>query len=197
MAARTVTLDIARPDRAAVDMAVSVLTGGGLVVYPSDTVYGIVCPAAMQHSVRRVGRLKGYTEERPFIMLVPSIEAAVSFIKPAPGAEDLMKAHWPGSVTLVFPASNRAPAWVCAQDGTVALRIPPDPLSRMLLESVMPLLTTSANIRGKEDPLALEEVSLKLASGVDLMLNGGRLPRRKPSTMIRLTPEGSGEVIRP
>ncbi len=197
MAARTVTLDIAKPDRAAVEMAVSVLTGGGLVVYPSDTVYGIVCPAAMQHSVRRVNRLKGYTEERPFIMLVPSVEAAASFITPVPGAEDLMKTHWPGSVTLVFPASDRAPAWVCAEDGTVALRVPPDPLSGMLLESVMPLLTTSANIRGRDDPLALEEVSLKLASGVDLMLNAGKLPKRKPSTMIRLNADGVEEVIRP
>lgn len=196
MAARTVTLDIERPSPEAVGMAVSVLLGGGLVVYPSDTVYGVICAAAMQHSVRRVGRLKGYTEERPFILLVPSIQDAMVFTKPLPGSEELMNAHWPGPVTLVLPASDRAPAWVCAQDGTVALRVPADPLSRSILESVMPLLTTSANIRGGMEPLGLDEVSLRLASGVDLMLDAGKLVRRKPSTMIRLTKDGQ-EVLRP
>jgi len=71
MAARTVDINTERPASEAVDMAVSVLLGGGLVVYPSDTVYGLLCPAAMQHSVRRVGRLKGYAEEKPFILLGP------------------------------------------------------------------------------------------------------------------------------
>lgn len=196
MPARTVEIDIANPAAEAVEMAVSVLLGGGLVVYPSDTVYGLLCPAAMQHSVRRVGRLKGYSEEKPFILLVPSTEAAQVFSQPVPGAPELMKEHWPGPVTLVLPASDRAPSWVCASDGTVALRVPSDPLSRKVLESVMPLVTTSANLRGKTEPLGLDEVSLKIASGVDLMLDGGKLDRRKTSTMIRITPEGR-EVIRP
>lgn len=196
MPARTVEIDIANPAAEAVEMAISVLLGGGLVVYPSDTVYGLLCPAAMQHSVRRVGRLKGYSEEKPFILLVPSTEAAQVFSQPVPGAPELMKEHWPGPVTLVLPASDRAPSWVCASDGTVALRVPSDPLSRMVLESVMPLVTTSANLRGKTEPLGLDEVSLKIASGVDLMLDGGKLDRRKTSTMIRITPEGQ-EVIRP
>lgn len=196
MPARTVEIDIANPAAEAVEMAVSVLLGGGLVVYPSDTVYGLLCPAAMQHSVRRVGRLKGYSEEKPFILLVPSTEAAQVFSQPVPGAPELMKEHWPGPVTLVLPASDRAPSWVCASDGTVALRVPSDPLSRKVLESVMPLVTTSANLRGKTSPLGLDEVSLKIASGVDLMLDGGKLDRRKTSTMIRITPEGR-EVIRP
>jgi len=196
MAARTVDINTERPAYEAVDMAVSVLLGGGLVVYPSDTVYGLLCPAAMQHSVRRVGRLKGYAEEKPFILLVPSIEAATVFSRPLPGALELMNAHWPGPVTLVLPASDRAPSWVCATDGTVALRVPSDPLSLRILESIMPLVTTSANLRGGIEPLGLDEVSLKIASGVDLMLNGGKLARRKTSTMIKFTPEGQ-EVLRP
>lgn len=196
MSARTVVVDIGNPAAEAVEMAVSVLVAGGLVVYPSDTVYGLLCPAAMQHSVRRVGRLKGYSEEKPFILLVPSLEAATVFSRPVPGAIEMMKEHWPGPVTLVLPASERAPSWVCAADGTVALRVPSDPLSRKVLESVMPLVTTSANLRGGNEPLGLDEVSLKVASGVDLMLDGGKLARRKTSTMIRITPDGQ-EVLRP
>jgi L-threonylcarbamoyladenylate synthase len=196
MSARTVAIDIEKPSPDAVKMAVSVLTGGGLTIYPSDTVYGVLCPAAMQHSVRRVARLKGYTEERPFILLVPSIEDALIYSKPVPGALEAMQSHWPGPVTLILPASDRAPSWVCAPDGSVALRVPSDPLSIKILEWVMPLLTTSANIRGGMEPLGLDEVSLKLASGVDLMLDGGKLATRKTSTMIRVTEEGL-EVIRP
>jgi L-threonylcarbamoyladenylate synthase len=196
MPARTVGIDIENPAAEAVEMAVSVLLGGGLVVYPSDTVYGLLCPAAMQHSVRRVGRLKGYSEEKPFILLVPSIEAAQAFSQPVPGALELMRSSWPGPVTLVLPASDRAPSWVCAPDGTVALRVPADPLSVKVLESIMPLVTTSANLRDRPEPLGLDEVSLKVASGVDLMLDGGKLARRKASTMIKVTPEGQ-EVLRP
>ncbi len=195
MSARTLAVDIENPASMAVNMASSVLLGGGLVIYPSDTVYGVLCPAAMQHSVRRVGRLKGYNEERPFILLVPSIEAAKALSTDIPGAAELMKESWPGPVTLVLPSSDRAPAWVCAPDGSVALRVPSDPLSVKILESVMPLLTTSANMRGGAEPLGLDEVSLKLASGVDLMLDGGKLARRKTSTMIKLTVEGR-EVLR-
>jgi len=69
-------------------------------------------------------------------------------------------------------------------------------LSLRILESIMPLVTTSANLRGGIEPLGLDEVSLKIASGVDLMLNGGKLARRKTSTMIKFTPEGQ-EVLRP
>lgn len=196
MAARSILIDREDPSPEACRVAAGVLTGGGLLIYPSDTVYGVLCPAAMQHSVRRVGRLKGYTGDKPFILLVPSVEAALQFSQPVPGAEEAMKTHWPGPVTLVLPASDRAPSWVCANDGTVALRVPSDPLSRRILDSVMPLLTTSANLRGGKDPLGLDEVSLRLASGVDLMLDGGRLAGRKPSTMIRVTGEGQ-EVLRP
>lgn len=196
MPARTIDIDIGKPATEAVEMAVSVLLGGGLVVYPSDTVYGLLCPAAMQHSIRRVGRLKGYSEEKPFILLVPSIEAALVFSQPVPGALELMESSWPGPVTLVLPASDRAPFWVCAPDGTIALRVPADPLSVKVLESVMPLVTTSANLRDRPEPMGLDEVSLKVASGVDLMLDGGKLARRKASTMIKVTPEGQ-EVLRP
>lgn len=176
---------------------VSVLVGGGAVVYPSDTVYGLCCRADRPGPPDRLRALKGCRADgsagRPMIVLVPSIPGVLRLSEPeSPStADELMRAHWPGPLTLVMKASRSCPAWLRAADGTIAVRVPADPLSTALLRlSGLPLVSTSANLSGCPPPLSIADVPDVIVEGCDLVIDGGTLPPRAPSTIVRVDREG-------
>lgn len=169
--------------------ASSVLRDGGTVIYPSDTVYGILADCSDRVACMKVASSKGYQKIRPFIVLVPDIKTALSLVS-AEGTDSarLMHKYWPGPVTLVYRACVAVPEWLISKQGTVALRVPADALSiRILLESGKCLITTSANLKEKPFPLSLKDISEQITSSVDLILNGGTLVRRKPSKVLDCT----------
>ncbi len=167
----------------------SVIRVGGTVIYPSDTVYGILAACSNRAACSKVAAMKGYESIRPFIVLIPDVETALSFITTEKtDSARLMHEYWPGPVTLVFKACAAVPEWLISKQGTVALRIPGDTLSRAILkESGECLITTSANPKGQPFPLSIHEISEEITSSVDLTLNSGRLTNRKPSRVIDCT----------
>jgi len=169
--------------------ASSILLGGGVVLYPSDTVYGLLCRADCREAVERVRSIKGYTGQRPFILIVAGIPMAE---RVAGGfTSDVLEylhEHWPGKLTAVLPASDECPEWVRASDGTVALRHPADRLSGLILAAAAtPMISTSANVTGDTAPLSPEAIPKDMLHRVDLFIDAGMLPHSEPSTIVRLT----------
>ena len=157
------------------------------MVYPSDTVYGILADAFSEEACSRLASLKGYPSIRPFIVLVQSMDEAVSLTVKKSAISEMEK-HWPGPVTLVLPAAPETPPWLVGTEGGVAIRVPADDLSMAILrETSMNLVSTSANLSGERNPLSLSQVSESITEGVQAVINGGMLPERKPSRVIDLT----------
>lgn len=175
----------------------SIIKAGGTAIYPSDTVYGIIADSANRTACEKVARMKGYPSTRPFIILIPSVESALTHTNTSNTrkTEVLMQQHWPGPVTLVFKASTSVPEWLISKEGTVALRLPEDQLSQDLLrETGLFLITTSANRKGQPFPLAIQEIIKEILNSTDCVLDAGPCTGRKPSTVIDCTGDLPFEV---
>ena len=195
--ARAVPVDRTNPSRTCILEACRLLAGGGVIAYPSDTVYGLCCLASSRHAVERIARLKGYGQPRPFILLAPDTDSALALAdSPSAAASGLAAEVWPGPVTLVLKAGTGVPSWVMAGDGTYAVRVPGDPVSVAILTGTCGLLvSSSANSAGGRPPLSADEIPPDIASGVDMVLDAGALPGSGPSRILRPGPEGV-EILR-
>ncbi len=143
-----------------------------------------------------MARLKGYTKRRPFIVLVDGMDSARDLARFSTRALGLAAAFWPGPLTLVLPAGEKAPSHVLSESGEIAVRRPADPLSRGLLAGLgRPLASTSANPAGAPHPHILSDVEEDIAAGCVLVLDGGELPSRPPSTVVRVR-DGEVELLR-
>ncbi len=183
-----IRIDTDKPAFKIIEQVSSCLQSGGIVLYPSDTVYGLLCRADDKESVERLSTLKGYKERRPFILIIDGISMAESLTDGIdPEVREILLLRWPGRLTFVLPAGNRCPEWVRGEDNTVALRHPADPLSNLILSEVkVPLVSTSANLSGMKPPLSLAEIPESILDGADIILDAGTLPTSSPSTIIRL-----------
>jgi len=180
--------------RTAAESAAEVLKGGGIVLYPSDTVYGLMCSAMDPQAVDRIREAKGSEKGRPFILLVSGVPMA-SRISDCTDPEVLgiLNNRWPGRLTLVLPARANCPVWVSSAAGTVAVRHPADPLSQEILRLCdFPLVSTSANRAGEEPVLDDGFLSQDLIQSANLVLLAGQLPPSAPSTILQLLRSGSG-----
>lgn len=189
MAGKILKVDISMPAEETVLAVSSVLESGDTVLYPSDTVYGIMADSSNPQAVKAVAEIKGYSEIRPFIVLVESVARALELTSEK-SKELIMKKYWPGPVTLVLPASDAVHPWLLSDTGTVALRIPSDPLSMKILKyTSLELITTSANRKGESFPLSTDSINPEVLKSASLILDGGPLPDRKPSRIIDITGE--------
>ncbi|PIE51225.1 hypothetical protein CSA37_12805 [Candidatus Fermentibacteria bacterium] len=178
MAGRTIQADVMNPSEEVVSAASSVLHEGGIVVYPSDTVYGLMAGSESKDAHSRIIHLKGYSEPRPFIHLVGSFEDAMERTTGKSNLQQWMEKYWPGPVTLLLPKGKEK----------IAIRIPADPLSRAVLSvSGLCLISTSANLKGEDDPLSTNDIPESILAGADLVIDGGTLTRRKPSMIIDIS----------
>ncbi|MCK5064335.1 MAG: threonylcarbamoyl-AMP synthase [Candidatus Fermentibacteraceae bacterium] len=182
------SIGLTNPEEDAIEKAVSLLLSGGIVLYPSDTVYGILCRADRMDSVKRLAKIKGYDRPRPFILIVDGLSMAESLTDGIdPEVREILLLRWPGRLTFVLPAGNRCPEWVRGKDNTVALRHPADALSEQLLKRCgIPLVSTSANHAGEDSSLSISAIPDNIISGVDIVLNAGDLPQSSPSTIIKV-----------
>jgi L-threonylcarbamoyladenylate synthase len=177
--------------REALPRAVQVLSSGGLVAFPTDTVYGV---GALPWSPEAVSRLYE-VKERPRLRAVPLLLAGpdhVEGIAVIPGHIEsafrrLATRFWPGGLTLVVLKTARVIEEV-SRGPTVALRVPGPALTRELIEAAGgALAVTSANISGQPSPVAAQEVGDQLGGRIELILDGGACPGGVPSTLLDLT----------
>jgi len=174
-----------------VERGISILKQGGIVAFPTDTVYGLGAWANLPQAVERVYKVK----ERPLNMALPLLLAHTSQISevayPVPQVAWLLAHNFlPGALTIVLHKSNSIPDIITAGGITVAVRIPAHPIPVALVEGVgAPIVGTSANLSGKPSTLTADEVYSQFGDRIDLVIDGGRCPGGRESTIVDVTGE--------
>ena len=173
------------------ELGVSILKQGGLVAFPTDTVYGLGASANISQAVEQIYRVK----ERPLNMALPLLLADISQIsevaEPVPPIAWLLANKFlPGALTIVLPRSKLIPDIITAGGVTVAVRIPAHPVPVALVRGLgTPIVGTSANLSGKPSALTADEVYSQFGDKVDLVIDGGKCPGGRESTIIDVTGE--------
>jgi L-threonylcarbamoyladenylate synthase len=188
-ATTVVPIDPMSPDEAALRFAADVIRRGGLVAFPTETVYGLGANALDASAVERIFVVKGRPSANPLIVHVSSREMAMSLTSAwLQIADRLIENFWPGPLTLVFPKSSNIPAIVTAGGSTIALRMPSHPVALALIrEAGVPLAAPSANRSSQLSPTRAEHVLLGLNGRIDLILESGPTQRGIESTVVDLT----------
>jgi L-threonylcarbamoyladenylate synthase len=157
---------------------------GGVIGYPTDTLYGLGCALFDVAAVEMVARVKRRDPSLAVISLIPDASQVYGLASDVPEvAERLMARFWPGPLSLIFRASSVVPARVRGAGDTVALRLPRDPLCERLLEHIGgPLVSSSANLSGQRPAETAEEVVRIFGNQLDLVIDGG--PRRQASSTL-------------
>lgn len=173
----------------ALQRAVDVLRGGGLVAIPTETVYGLAAVAIDPDAVARIFTAKGRPSSNPLIVHVADADAAEPLVAAWPEtAAQAATRHWPGPLTMVLPASTVVPAVVRAGGPTVAVRCPAHPITANLLRLLgQPLAAPSANRSGMISPTTAAHVAASLGEAVDLILDGGTCDCGIESTVLDLS----------
>jgi L-threonylcarbamoyladenylate synthase len=184
-----IRVDPSRPDTAALEPAARALRGGGLVAFPTETVYGLGAHALDPAAVARIFEAKGRPAYNPLIVHVADVEAARALAATWPeAAERLAERFWPGPLTLVVPRGARVPDAVSAGLPSVGLRIPAHPVAHALLSlAAVPVAAPSANRSGRVSPTTAEHVARGLGERVTVLVDGGACPVGIESTVIDLS----------
>ncbi len=195
---RRIVVDPQHPDAQAISAAAAVLLEGGLVAFPTETVYGLGAHALNSAAVRSIFVAKGRPANNPVIVHVASIKSARTLVKDWPAtAERLARAFWPGPLTLLLPKQEIVPDIVTAGMATVGVRLPSHPVALALLEALRrPIAAPSANRSSKLSPTAAKHVLAGLDGRIDLVLDAGRTPGGIESTVVDLTTERP-TILRP
>ena len=180
------TIDPEHPERRAIESAASAMMGGGVIAFPTDTVYGLGCSLFDVAAVGMIGKLKRRAPHRAYISLIPEPSQAYGLaLSVNPVARRLIRECWPGPLSLIFVAAEIVPASVRGEGGTIALRCPKHVLAQALLTRFGgPVVSSSANLTGQQPAETAEEVVRYFGNQLDLVLDGG--PRRGgiPSTLV-------------
>ncbi len=169
-----------------IDRAVRLLRSGGVIATPTDTLYGIAANALDARAVERVYAVKGRSDASPLPILVGGVEDLFEYGADVPDvAVELARAFWPGQLTIVAKRSARTPSVVSAGLDTVGMRVADHPVTlRIVAELGAPITATSANVSGAPPLTSALDVVELLGDRLDMVLDGGKLPPSKPSTVI-------------
>jgi L-threonylcarbamoyladenylate synthase len=193
-----VRVDAARPDDASIRMAADCLRDGGLVAFPTETVYGLGVHALDAAAVRRLFAAKGRPANDPLIVHVTSLSALPAIVSRVPPSVSPLGARfWPGPLTIVLPRGDGVPTEVTAGRDTVAVRVPAHPVARAILAAAaVPVAAPSANLFSRPSPTRAEHVVADLGGRIDLVIDAGPTTVGVESTVLDLT--GSvARVLRP
>lgn len=179
--------------------ASDVLKNGGIILYPTDTIWGIGCDATNKEAIKKIYRLKKRDEKKSMIILVAEPKEIESYVSiPSQKLLDFL-ALQEMPATAIFENAINLPSVLINEDGTVAIRIIKDDFCRELIkESNVPLVSTSANISGENYPRNYEEISEEIKNGVDYIVQHRRndLNLYEPSSIIKLNRAGNIEKVR-
>lgn len=169
-----------------IDGAVAALRGGGVVVYPTETLYGLGADATSEPALERVAALKGRDREKPISVLVASRAMLESLVSSIPAvAERLIERFWPGALTIAFPARAGLPARLTGGGATVAARVSSHATAQTLVERLgRPITSTSATPGGEPPALEVARARAYFGAGVDAYVDGGRVAGGLGSTVV-------------
>lgn len=179
--------------------AAEVLRAGGVILYPTDTVWGVGCDATNAEAVARIYRLKRSENKKSMLVLCATPDMTVRYVNKAPGIAFEVQEMATEPLTLVLPGAAGVAPNLIPDEGTLGVRIPDHAFCQALLRRLgRPVVSTSANLSGEPAPRRLEEVAREIVEGVDHVVDPrfeGR-PTGKPSSIILFNEAGEFRIIR-
>ncbi|MBU59657.1 MAG: threonylcarbamoyl-AMP synthase [Alcanivorax sp.] len=176
------------------DTAIRILRAGGVIAYPTETVYGLGCDPFDEAAVARLLAIKDRPVDKGLILLAADLDQLDGLVSLTPDQRRELAAVWPAPVTYLLPAMDRVPAWIRGAHHKVAVRVGPHPLARALARGLgSPLVSTSANRAGRPSARNRFLAARNLGADVDFVVTGQCDPLARPSTIIDLE---SGRVLR-
>lgn len=182
-----------------IEKARKVLASGGIIVYPTDTIWGIGCDATNSKAIRRIYQLKKRSEKKTLIVLVSRKEDISNYVKEVPPTlYDLMESYQK-PLTIIYNNAQNLAKNLISDDNTIAIRVTRDEFSRRLInEFGKPIVSTSANFSGDFTPLTFNMIAPGILNNVDYVVDmyHDSMNEVKASTVIRLRDNGEFEVVR-
>lgn len=194
-------MEIVSAEQADIPAIVVRLRGGATLVYPTETCYGLGCDARNAAAVERVFAIKQRQQEKSLLIVADAPAMMLDYVEWTEELEAISSRYWPGALTVVVSARRDTglPPGVLAPDGTIAFRITAHPLVAAIVQELgAPLVSTSANIASHESPYDIAAVLSMFReqdAQPDIIIDGGALPERSPSTIVKLTDDGA-EILR-
>jgi L-threonylcarbamoyladenylate synthase len=179
--------------------ACEVMQAGGIILYPTDTVWGIGCDATNEKAVQKVYRLKQRPDRKAMLVLIDSPAKLEIYVEDVPEIAWQLMEVADKPLTIIYEKGKNLAASLPAEDGSIGIRVTNEAFSRSLCERFRkPVVSTSANVSGQLPPAGYSEISGVIREGVDYIVNYRRDDRRKtsPSSIIRLGFGGIFQVIR-
>lgn len=182
-----------------INQALETLKNGGLILYPTDTIWGIGCDATNPEAIEKVFALKGRDKSKSMLILLHNDNQLASYVKEIPDvAYELIEAT-DRPLTIVYSGAKNLAPNALAEDGSIGIRIVNHPFCQQLLQRFRkPIISTSANISGEPSALIFDEISEKIKNGVDYIVQYGQQSKQtgKPSMIMKLDPSGKFEFLR-
>ncbi|HPF11671.1 MAG TPA: L-threonylcarbamoyladenylate synthase [Flavobacteriaceae bacterium] len=184
--------------QAEIEKSLQILKQGGILCYPTDTIWGIGCDATNAAAIEKVFALKKRHESKALICLVSDFKMLNQFVQEVPEvAYDILK-YAKKPTTIIYDQPIRVAENLVAEDQSLAIRVTRDDFCKKLIQKLKrPLVSTSANISGESTPSTFKEISPAILEGVDYVVNLHRTKKNtQPSAIIKLTNDGQVQVIR-
>jgi L-threonylcarbamoyladenylate synthase len=179
--------------------ALKVLREGGVILYPTDTIWGLGCDPSNDEAVKRIFRIKSRTDSKSLIILVNSEAMLERYVSEIPDAAMEIISVSDQPITIIYPGAKNLATSIIAEDGSVAIRICMDEFCQNLIQRFRkPIVSTSANISGQAPPAFFPEISKEIISSVDYVVHHKRDDRQKksPSPVIKIEVNGVIKIIR-
>ena len=189
MKTSVITVDPLLPEKEAISAAASLIRKGGIVAYPTDTIYGLGVNVYDEEALRKLYRVKKRSLNKPTGVLICEEAQLYDMVADFPeNAEVLMKKFWPGALALIFKASAKLSRILTSGSGTIGIRIPDNRIAVSLIrQSGMPITSPSANVGGHLPALGREEIIKELNGKIDMVIDGGKSNSAVPSTVLDLS----------
>jgi L-threonylcarbamoyladenylate synthase len=179
--------------------SVELLKKGKVLLYPTDTIWGIGCDATQPKAIQKIYKIKERQESKRLILLLDEINKLDEYVKSVPAlAYDLIE-NATSPITIVYPGAKNLPKILLAEDGSIAIRIVNGDYCKEVIKRLgKPLVSTSANASGEPSPKTFEQITETIKQKVDYVVNihRGRIREVKPSTLVKLDASGGFTILR-
>jgi len=176
-----------------------VLTDGGIILYPTDTIWGIGCDACNAHAVEKIFELKKRDRSKPFILLADSVQMIQEYVAEVHPRLDTLLSFHVRPLTVIYEGARNLPPNLIAADGSIGFRIPQDNFCKALIKSFgKPLVATSANISNEPFPTNFGTISSEVIQGVDYVVKTHSEAHMdsNPSVIVKISAKGELDFIR-
>jgi len=179
--------------------ALKIVQEGGIILYPTDTIWGIGCDATNTDAIQKIYKLKQRDEKKSMIILLDTENKLESYVSDVNLLAYELIEYAERPLTLVMPGAKNISASLISEDGSIGIRIAKHPFCEQLIQRLRkPLVSTSANISGRPSPQYFSQIDAEIVDGVDYVVDIDQhdMEIKTPSTIMRLAPNGSFEFIR-